>query len=66
MMFPGMATGGLIAAAVLFFVLYRRSKNRRWLELGILSCILSLMSVALDVTQAMKARKGAEEKAIKR
>jgi hypothetical protein len=64
MLFPGMATGGLIAAAVVFFVLYGTSKNRRWLVLAILGCILSVMSFALDVTEAKKAQKRAQEKAI--
>jgi hypothetical protein len=66
MLFPGMATGGLIAAAVLFFVVYGTSKNGLWLKLAILSCILSVISFALDVTEAMKAQNRAEEKAIKR
>jgi hypothetical protein len=66
MQFPGMATGGLIVAGVVFFVLYGSSKNRRWLTLAILSCILAVLSLALDVTEARKAEKKAPEKAIKR
>jgi hypothetical protein len=66
MLFPGMATGGLIAAGVVFFVFYRTSKNRLWLRLAILCCILSAMSLALDVTGARKAQKKAPEKAIKK
>jgi hypothetical protein len=66
MLFPGMATGGLIAAAIVFFVVYGTSKNRLWLTLAILSCILSVMSFALDVAEATKAQKSAQEKAIHR
>jgi CDP-diglyceride synthetase len=66
MLFPGMATGGLIAAAVVFFVAYGTSKNRLWLKLAILSCVLSVMSLGLDVAEGMKAQKKAQENAIKR
>ena len=65
MLFPGMATGGLIAAGVVFSVVYGTSKNRLWLRLAILSCILSVMSLALDVTEARNAQKKAPEKASK-
>jgi hypothetical protein len=65
MLFPGMTTGGLIAAGVVFFVIYGTSKKRLWLTLAILSCILSVMSFALDVSEA-KAQKKAQEKTIRR
>jgi hypothetical protein len=61
-----MATGGLIAAGVVFCVVYGTSKNRLWLRLAILSCILAVMSFALDISEATKAQKKAREKAIKR
>jgi hypothetical protein len=51
-----MATGGLIAAGVVFCVVYGTSKNRLWLRLAILSCILAAMSFALDVSEATKAQ----------